>query len=576
MRTWRDTVGLLAIACAGCLLTVGVEPIASEGRALTYEEVVELGRTYMAEEDSARRAEILSQVEGWSERLDEIAVALRPVPPADAPTGHLPADRFTVPRIRARMRRLEPRLPEPLPEGGRLEVKEGKLLGIGPDDQVLWSRKHPHPEGPIPQLIHEDADVRATAMLFRVKGPTPISAIWPDGRTLYYEPGPAEEYLNWVYVPEDYDPAKPLGMVIYLHGGGGIDAVNHGANFPTSSGALGDLLRGGGHICVCSGTPRTPISKWANPESEIHIHSIIEEYSTRYAIDPNRITLAGGSMGGYGAWHHVFRHADRFAIIAPMAAGCPTGYWPKLQGTLLYLATGIYDPRGVAGIHVLQSIRERGGPGPTLINAEYPSGHPRDAAADPQIEALHELINTTRRDPYVRRACAVSPYIIYKDPGPAAYKGTREEEAARYPSQPYSFWAQVLKIGDGGVPIEELGRPSTPRRRLMEAGAVDAENLGGNQFRVRTANVGRFALWLHPKMGVDFDRPIEIELIEMAVDPETLEEEERGRKTVRTTAKPSLADMLRYLGDRRDYGLIYHAAVEVDLEAGKQAQSNGS
>ncbi|MBI3944988.1 MAG: hypothetical protein HY321_03650, partial [Armatimonadetes bacterium] len=73
----------------------------------------------------------------------------------------------------------------------------------------------------------------------------------------------------------------------------------------------------------------------------------------------------------------------------------------------------------------------------------------------------------------------------------------------------------------------------------------------------------RFALWLHPKMGVDFAKPVEIEVIETGVDPETMAEAERGRTKVTATAKPSLAAMLRYLGDRRDYGLIYHAVVEV-------------
>jgi len=549
--------GLLAAMVVG-LLAPGVGAARVGERPMSYEEAVELARAYMDEKDGARRETILKKVEAWSERLDEIARALRPVPAADSPTGHLSADRFTVPRIRARMRRLEPRLPGPLPEGARLEVKDGKLFGIAADGKILWSREHPHPEGPIPQLIHKDAGVRATALLFRVKGPDGIAAKWPDGRTLYYKPGPAEEYLNWVYVPEDYDSKRPLGMVIYLHGGGGIDAVNHGAGFPTSRGAVGELLRGGGHIAVCSGTPRIPISKWTFPESEILFESIIEEYSTRYAIDPDRIYLAGGSMGGYGAWHQAFRHADRFAIIAPMAAGVPTGYWPKLQGTLLYLATGIYDPRGVAGIHVLQRMRCRDPRALTIINAEYPSGHPRDAAATPQIEALHELINRTRRDPYTRRVCAVSPYVLDRRSRESAYRGTLEENAARYPRQPYSFWACVLEHGPDGIPVD-----GPYRTTLMRAGAVDAENLGDNRFRVYATNVRRFALWIHPRMGVDLARPIQIELIEMGVDPQTLEETERKRETVTASARPSLATMLKYLGDRRDYGLIYHAVVEV-------------
>jgi hypothetical protein len=194
----------------------------------------------------------------------------------------------------------------------------------------------------------------------------------------------------------------------------------------------------------------------------------------------------------------------------------------------------------------------------TIINAEYPSGHPRDAVAAPQIEALHELINRTRRNPYTRRVCAVSPYVLDRRSRESAYRGTLEENAERYPRQPYSFWACVLEHGPDGIPVD-----GPYRTTLMRAGAVDAENLGDNRFRVYATNVRRFALWLHPRMGVDLAKPIQIELIEMGVDPQTLEETERKRETVTASARPSLATMLKYLGDRRDYGLIYHAVVEV-------------
>jgi hypothetical protein len=49
------------------------------------------------------------------------------------------------------------------------------------------------------------------------------------------------------------------------------------------------------------------------------------------------------------------------------------------------------------------------------------------------------------------------------------------------------------------------------------------------------------------------------------VDPQALEETVRKRETVMASARPSLATMLKYLGDRRDYGLIYHAVVEVGV-----------
>jgi hypothetical protein len=143
----------------------------------------------------------------------------------------------------------------------------------------------------------------------------------------------------------------------------------------------------------------------------------------------------------------------------------------------------------------------------------------------------------------------------------------QEAQVQRYPPAPHRFWASVLEIGADGVPVECAARGAhntfAPKRRLMKAGAVDAENLGGNRFRVRATNVRRFALWLHPKMGIDFAKPVQIELVETKVDALLMEPSEHRRTTVSVAVKPSLAAMLRYLGDRRDYGLIYHAVAEV-------------
>jgi len=78
--------------------------------------------------------------------------------------------------------------------------------------------------------------------------------------------------------------------------------------------------------------------------------------------------------------------------------------------------------------------------------------------------------------------------------------------------------------------------------------------------------VKRFVLWLHPKMGVDFTKPIEIELIRSVADAQTGLETELDRKHLTTTARPSLGAMLEYLGERRDFGLIYHAKVVIESD----------
>ena len=198
------------------------------------------------------------------------------------------------------------------------------------------------------------------------------------------------------------------------------------------------------------------------------------------------------------------------------------------------------------------------------------SGRTRLTPLRRQAEALFKVIKATKRDPYCPHVCAVSPFIP-----------DIEAMRPRYPSQPHSFWVSMLEAGPDGVLVDREAYDSnrvfesgangdlkwernllTPRPEWMAAGAVEAENLGGNRFRVRVTNAKRFRLWLHPKMGVDFAKPIMVELIQMGVDRKMNAELELRRKTVSVMARPSLAAMLQYLGERRDYGLIYHAALE--------------
>ncbi|MBI3945577.1 MAG: hypothetical protein HY321_06645 [Armatimonadetes bacterium] len=562
MMRSRDGGSILLLVLVAGLLSSGAGRVAAEGQVLSYNEVVALARAYMDEEDGVRRAEILKKVEGWSERLDEIARALRPVPPADAPTGYLACDRFTVPRIRARMQRLLPILPGPLPEGARAVVRDGRFSAVAENGDILWSRKHPHPAGPIPQLIPRAESDRRTA--FRLQRGSPGAAATPDGI-----PAPAEEYLSWVLVPKDYDATRAYALSIRLHGGGGTNAIDSAALGSETAADRALAALPNNTIQVDLGTPKIAPLKWSFPESEIHIQSVIEEYSTRYHIDPDRVFISGGSMGGIGSWWHAWRHGDRFALIAPVTGTWTAAYWPKLRGTLLYHLSGAYDSRMTRVDWARYGHERMKALGIFHLDGEYPGGHISNSSAGPQTRAIRELMRSARRDPYPPWACAVSPFTPPSSSGYPLYSGTDEEYVQRFSPQPYSFWVSVLEHGPEGIPVERLrtrfGYPQkfTPEREMMKAGAADAENLGGNRFRVYTTNVRRFALWLHPKMGVDFARPVEIEVIERGVDPETLAEVERARHTVRVSAKPSLAAMLKYRGDRRDYGLIYHAAVEV-------------
>ncbi len=85
----------------------------------------------------------------------------------------------------------------------------------------------------------------------------------------------------------------------------------------------------------------------------------------RYSIDPNRVVLAGHSMGGHGVWHVGLAHADRFAALAPSAGWANMAtYVPfSLRRDLLLgdpRLRGIYD-RAIAPDNPLAFMRNARG-----------------------------------------------------------------------------------------------------------------------------------------------------------------------------------------------------------------------
>lgn len=481
---------------------------AAQGLVPGFDAVVVLARKFMDNEDPAAREEILRKIGGWNQRLDEIAVALRPVPHVSAPKGYLAADKFTVPRLREKLAALVP---------GR--------------------------------------------------GPVPAS------RTVAAKPGDVffEEYVNYVFVPHNYRPDKPTGMLIYLHGGGGethpqyvLQSVFPPPTAPRAMDRYGvaDLCRESGLITVAPSTPgHQAENKFSFPESETHINAVIEEYSTRYAIDPNRVYIMGLSMGGIGAFHHALRQPDRYAVVAPFAGTWTGAYWPILRGTNFFVSGGGmdgFDRRGTRGGTPVEYERLAcqclAGHGIPFLDAEAPGGH-EAFGHRPQHELLFDLLPRHVRDPYARRVCAVGPSpLLWKSP--------------RWLPQPYNRWVSVTEIGPGGILADHCAsiipdKSVVLSRVMIPAGAADAENLGENRFRVTVSNVKKFRLWLHAGMGVDFAKPLHVQIVKMAVDPKTKQEIETGQTQMVQKAKPSLEAMLRYLGDRRDYGLVYHALLEI-------------
>ena len=164
-----------------------------------------------------------------------------------------------------------------------------------------------------------------------------------------------------LYVPEDYDAARPCPLVMALHGGSG-----NGGTF------LWSWLRAArtrGAILIA---PTALDGTWSLRDPEVdstNIEAILAHVRERWTIDPARLLLTGMSDGGTLALLSGLSDTSPFTHLAPAA----TGFHPmllemaeheRMAGLPIYLVHGELDwmfdvgrARGVA--RALQSAGAR-------------------------------------------------------------------------------------------------------------------------------------------------------------------------------------------------------------------------
>jgi hypothetical protein len=121
-----------------------------------------------------------------------------------------------------------------------------------------------------------------------------------------------------ISIPTDYDPARPPALSVYMHGYSG-NHIEHSTFMHPHPGqfeiAVLGRARGGYYVGL----------------SEDDVLEVIDYVCSHWRIDPDRIRLTGGSMGGGATLRLGARYPHRFA------SGQPTcGYGPDLPaGNLL-------------------------------------------------------------------------------------------------------------------------------------------------------------------------------------------------------------------------------------------------
>ncbi|HTL51757.1 MAG TPA: prolyl oligopeptidase family serine peptidase, partial [Planctomycetota bacterium] len=132
----------------------------------------------------------------------------------------------------------------------------------------------------------------------------------------YISPVDGSTQRYGVWVPPSYDPARPLPLLLWLHGHMGWSEFG-GWNIPDEL-CTGDAI-------VISPQARGSLDYVGIQANEVW--RTVEEVRQTYAVDPDRIYAAGHSMGGTGAWYLATQRPEFFAAVAPGSPNLSPWAW---------------------------------------------------------------------------------------------------------------------------------------------------------------------------------------------------------------------------------------------------------
>lgn len=124
------------------------------------------------------------------------------------------------------------------------------------------------------------------------------------------------QYRYVVYVPAAYaDSVRAWPVILFLHGAGerGADGL-----FQTSVGLPAAIRQAPARYPAIVVMPQVPAdSLWVGAPADAAMKAL-DQTLAEFRGDVERVYLTGLSMGGNGTWNLAYRHAERFAAIAPI------------------------------------------------------------------------------------------------------------------------------------------------------------------------------------------------------------------------------------------------------------------
>jgi len=194
-----------------------------------------------------------------------------------------------------------------------------------------------------------------------------------------------------LFIPDSYDPAKPIPLVVALHGMG---REENSMFDDYRDGVLKTEAARVGFAVVCPKGRGT--ASMYRGDAERDVLDVLAQVEKDYRIDTKHVFLMGHSMGGYGTWSIAMAHPDLFAGLGPISGGGDPNGMVKIKGIPEFVTHGDND-RTVSVAQSRRMVEAAKQAGVKIEYHEIPGGSHVSVAAPafgPMMDYFKNLINS--------------------------------------------------------------------------------------------------------------------------------------------------------------------------------------
>jgi pimeloyl-ACP methyl ester carboxylesterase len=139
-----------------------------------------------------------------------------------------------------------------------------------------------------------------------------------------------------LYVPHDYSPSNPTQFLLVLHS----LSATHNQFEVFSPNTYRDLCEI--RYAICLTTESRGPDGWYIGSGEYEVFEAWADVAHRYSLDPDRTSINGYSMGGYGTYRLATRYPDLFARAFPVVGPPGDGIWVPPSDTVPAASNSYY------------------------------------------------------------------------------------------------------------------------------------------------------------------------------------------------------------------------------------------